>query len=326
MPRLVTGLPVHRVAAVCGTTVVRVRDLEELGLHRATIAQRCRPGGPWQSLAPGIVLLHNGPRSRDDRRRGALVHAGPSALITGLDALDLHGMERIPAPSGPVQVLVPGDRRRVGYGLALVERTDRLPEPEPGRWPLAPLSRAVLDHVRRIGNRDLVRSAIAEVVQRGRATPAQLVRELDEGAQRGARLPREVLREVSDGIRSVAEARARALLRRSRSLPPALWNPRVVDASLRFIAMPDAWFDDVAMAWELDSREWHLSPADYDVTLERRSAMTAAGILVIATQPSRIHRAAPAVLKELEAAYGQAALRPRPQLHVFPPTDGTSVG
>jgi hypothetical protein len=326
MPRLVTGLPAHRVAALCGATVVRVRDLESLGLHRATIAQRCRPGGPWQSLAPGIVMLHNGPRSRDDRRQGALVHAGSRAVITGLDALELHGMERVPAPSGPVHVLVPEDRRQVGYGLALVERTDRIPEPEPGRWPLAPLARAVLDYVRRVGDRDLVRSALAEVVQRGRATAAQLVQELDDGAQRGARLPREVLREVSDGIRSVAEAKARTLLRRSRSLSPAQWNPRIVDASGRFIASPDAWFDNVAMAWELDSREWHLSPADYDATLERRSAMTAAGILVIATQPSRIHQAATAVLIELESAHIQASLRPRPQLHALPPTNGTSVG
>lgn len=318
MPRLVTGLPAHRVAALCGSTVVRVRDLENLGLHRATVAQRCRPGGPWQSLAPGIVLLHNGPRSRDDRRRGALVHAGSGAVITGLDALQLHGMERIPAPSGPVHVLVPEDRRRVGHGLALVERTDRLPPPEPGRWPLAPLSRAVLDHVRRTGDRDLVRSAVAEVVQRGRVTPAELVRELDDGSQRGARLPRDVLREVGDGIRSVAEAQARTLLRRSRTLPAALWNPRIVDASGRFIASPDAWFDDVAMAWELDSREWHLSPIDYDATLERRSAMTAAGILVIATQPSRLHRHAPTVLGELEAAHRQAARRPRPALRALP--------
>jgi hypothetical protein len=326
MSRRATGLPAHRIAVLCGATIVGVRDLERLGLHRATIAKRCRPGGPWQSLAPGIIVLHNGPRSRDDKRRGALVHAGPQSIITGLDALELHGMDRVPAPSGPVHVLVPGDRRRVGYGLALVERTDRLPEPAPGRWPLAPLPRAVLDYVRRIRDRDLVRSALAEVVQRGRATPAQLVRELDDGAQRGTRLPREVLREVGDGVRSVAEARARTLLRRSRTLPAAMWNPRIVDASGRFIASPDAWFDDVAMAWELDSREWHMSPADYDLTLERRSAMIAAGIVVIATQPSRTYKAAPAVLEELEAAHAQAALRPRPQLHAIPATNGTSVG
>jgi hypothetical protein len=81
-------------------------------------------------------------------------------------------MRRVPSPSGPVHLLGPTDRRRAGQNLALVERTDRLPEPSPGRWPLAPLDRAVLDFTRRVRDRDLVRSAIAEVVQRGRSTPA----------------------------------------------------------------------------------------------------------------------------------------------------------
>ncbi|MHA6629365.1 hypothetical protein ACU61A_28345 [Pseudonocardia sichuanensis] len=273
------------------------------------------------------MVLHNGPLSRDDRRCGALAHAGPGAVVTGLDALALHGMNRVPAPSGAVHVLVPEDRRRVGYGLALVERTDHLPEPVPGRWPLAPLPRAVLDHVRRISDRDRIRSALAEVVQRGRATPAQLLHELEAGGQRGSRLPRDVLREVGAGIRSVAEAHAREILRESPSLSPALWNLWIFDAAGRFIAMPDAWFDDVAMAWEIDSREFHLSPADYEATLERRSAMTAAGIVVIATVPTRIHEDPRAVLAELEAAHAQALRRPRPALHArHPPTNGTPVG
>lgn len=135
-----------------------------------------------------------------------------------------------------------------------------------------------------------------------------------------------MLREVSDGIRSVAEARARALLRQGVRLPPALWNPRVVDGAGRFVAEPDAWFDDVAMAWEIDSREFHLSPADYDATLERRSAMTAAGIVVVATQPTRLHRSPRAVLRELEAVYAQAMRRPRPALRALPATKGTLVG
>ena len=53
--------------------------------------------------------------------------------------------------------------------------------------------------------------------------------------------------------------------------------------------------------------------------------MTAAGILVIATPPSRIHRAGPALLTELEDAYAQATRRPRPALYALPPTNGTSV-
>jgi hypothetical protein len=329
MPRRRTDVPdLDDLVAYRGGLVVLVRDLVELGMHRDTIAYRCRPGGPWRRLAPGLVMLRNGPPTRDDRRRGGLLHAGPDALIPGLDALELHGLERAPRPSGPVHLLVPTERRRSGYGLVMIERTDRLPAPDPGRWPLAPLHRAVIDAVRRIRERDAVRSVVAEVVQRGLRTPAQLAAELEEGAQRGSRLPREVLREVSAGIRSVAEAKARVLLQRSRVLPRVVWNPEVVDEHGRFLAKPDAWFDDVAMAWEIDSHEFHLSPADHAATLARRSAMTAAGILVVATAPSRITREPRAVLEDLERSHAQAALRPRPRLHALPsvPTNGALVG
>ncbi|TWF80790.1 hypothetical protein FHX44_116733 [Pseudonocardia hierapolitana] len=329
MPRRRTDVPdLDDLVAYRGGLVVLVRDLVELGMHRDTIAYRCRPGGPWRRLAPGLVMLRNGPPTRDDRRRGGLLHAGPDALITGLDALELHGLERAPRPSGPVHLLVPPERRRSGYGLVMIERTDRLPGPAPGRWPIAPLERAVIDTVRRMRERDVVRSVVAEVVQRGLRTPAQLATELEAGAQRGSRLPREVLREVSAGIRSVAEAKARVLLQRSKALPPALWNPEVVDEHGRFIAKPDAWFDDVAMAWEIDSHEFHLGPADHAATLARRSAMTATGIIVVATAPSRIAREPATVLAELERTHAQAALRPRPRLYALPdvPTSGAFVG
>lgn len=333
MPRRRTDVPyLDDLVAYRGGCVVLVRDLVELGMHRDTIAYRCRSGGPWRRLAPGLVLLRNGAPTRDDRRRGGLLHAGPGAVITGLDALELHGLERAPRPSGPVHLLVPTERRRSGYGLVMIERTDRVPVPEPGRWPVAPIERAVLDAVRRIRERDVVRSVLAEVVQRSLRTPAQLAAELEAGGQRGSRLPREVLREVSAGIRSVAEAKARELVLASRTLPPVLWNPAVVDAHGRFVAKPDAWFDDVAMAWEIDSHEFHLSPADHAATLARRSAMTAAGILVLATVPSRVTAEPAAVLAELERAHAHAASRPRPALRALPhalphaPTSGAFVG
>lgn len=236
-------------------------------------------------------------------------------------------MRRVVSPSGPVHVLVPADRRRTSHGLALIERTDRLPVPGPGRWPLAPLPRAVLDHARRSSDRDQVRSAIAEVVQRGRCTPVDLAVELAAGSSRGSALPREVLHEVSVGIRSVAEAKARELVHRSRRLPLPLWNPRLVDTVGQFLAMPDAWFDDVGLAWEIDSHEWHLSPEDYDCTLDRRSTMTAAGVMVVHTQPRRLTRDPSAVLDELERCHAQAARRPRPVLLAIPAaTNGTVVG
>jgi len=62
------------------------------------------------------------------------------------------------------------------------------------------------------------------------------------------------------------EADARVLWRRT-GLPPLSWNVPIVDAAGRFLATPDGWADDVAMAWEIDSYAFHLSPADYRQTL-----------------------------------------------------------
>jgi hypothetical protein len=331
MPRRSTTLRPDEFAVLCGTPVVRVADLERLGLHQATIAHRCRPGGPWRSLVPGIVLLHNAAPTRTDRRSAGLLYAGPGAVLTGLDALVLHGMRRVPVPSGPVHVLAPAERRRSGHGLVLLERTDRLPVPVPGRWPLAPVPRAVLDFGRRSRDRDLVRSAIAEVVQRRWCTPLELGVELADGSRRGSALPRSVLAEVGDGVRSVAEAQARELIGRS-TLPRPMWNPRLVDARTnRLIAVPDCWFDEVGLAWEIESHEWHLSPADHDRTLERRVRMTGVGIHVVPHPPSKIVKQGAVVLDELERNLAQAALRPRPGVRAIParataPTSGTFVG
>lgn len=241
MARRHVTIPIDAIPTLCGGRVVRVADLERLGLHRATIAGRCRPGGPWQSVAPGLVVLHNGPLTRVERRSAAVLQVGPGAVITGLDALWLAGMRRCPQPTGPVQLLGPADRRRVGHGLFLLERTDRLPVPPPGRPPVAEPVRAVLDWARRSRDRDAVRSAIAEVVQRGRATPAGLAAELGAGSSRGAALPRSVLSEVSAGVRSVAEAKARELLLGSPVLRGGEWNRHLYDPNGRFVATPDVW-------------------------------------------------------------------------------------
>lgn len=317
MPRRTVPMSPAAVAAHCGTAAVRVADLQELGLHRGTIAHRCRPGGPWQSPCPGIVLLHNAAPARDDRRRAALLLVGSGAVLTGLDALELYGLQRVPRPHGPVRVLVPTHRRRAGHGLVVVQRTARLPVPVPGRWPLAPLPRAVLDHTRLCGRRDLVRSAMAEAVQRRMCTPAELGAEL-AGGGRGVRLSREVLVEIGAGVRSVAEAEARHLLL-AAGHASVLWNPTLCDTRTgRTIAMPDAWFDDVAMAWEIDSTECHLAPEDHERTLARRAAMTAAGIWVVAHTPTQVRDHGADVLHALAGNLEQAGRRPRPPILAVP--------
>lgn len=180
-----------------------------------------------------------------------------------------------------------------------------------GRWPLAPVRRAVLDFARRSRDRDVVRAALAEVVQRGLAGPLELQRELAVCSSRGSAVPRSVLEEIGAGVRSVAEAYARRLVANS-GLPAPVWNARLVDDRGRFIAMPDAWFDEVALAWEIDSHEFHLSPTDHERNIARHTSMTAHGIVVVRTLPGRVRREPRAVLDELRGALAAAASRPRP--------------
>lgn len=297
-----TELFPHRVA--------RAAELATLGITSRLIRTRCE-GGAWQRIAPGIVLLSSAPPSRAQLIASALRHAGPGAVLTGWDALDRHGMA---TPSGrfDVHVLVPHTRQVRGTAHIHVERTIRLPNPLLcNGFPIAPLPRAAVDTARRLRSKDTVRALIAEVVQRGRVSPARLREELDAGSARGVTLPRRVLNEVSDGIRSVAEAWARRLVLRA-GLPPPEWNCPVRTHDGELLGIIDAWWDDVGLAWEVDSYQFHLSPAHYADTLRQGSRLTAAGVVVLHTLPERLRDEPAVVVNELRRAHQHAEVRPRP--------------
>lgn len=306
-------IDVDRIPELFRHRVARVPELVALGLTSHYIYAQCAPAGRWQRLLPGVVLLSDAEPTRAQRIQAALRYAGPGALVTGHDALQLYGM-RSAKPGGPVHVLVAHRRQVRSSDAVAVERTTRLPPAALRQgFPVAPLVRAVLDAARRMHNRDGVRAVISESVQRGGLEPAQLRRELAEGSNRGSALARQVLNEVSDGIRSVAEAWARRLILRS-GMPRPRWNVALFGPDGTQLAIADAWWDDVALAWEIDSYEWHLSPANYSRTLKRSAALTAAGITVVHTLPVRLRDEPAAVVDELRRAYQHAAARPRPDI------------
>ena len=47
-----------------------------------------------------------------------------------------------------------------------------------------------------------------------------------------------------------------------------MFNARLYVGS-EFVAVPDAWWPDVGVAVEVESREWHLSPEDWERTMRR---------------------------------------------------------
>jgi hypothetical protein len=187
-----------------------------------------------------------------------------------------------------VDVLVPAASKRSDSGFVAVHRTWRIPKEVICDGPIryAPPGRAVADTVRALAVSDLagVRAVVAGAVQQGRCTIADLAAELQSGPVRGSATLRAVLAEVIDGIRSPAEADLRALIR-SSGLPQPLYNPKLYLPGGAFLAQPDAWWPDFGVAAEVDSREWHLSPADWEDTMARHARMSSAGIVVLHFSP-----------------------------------------
>ncbi|GGS72093.1 hypothetical protein GCM10010259_25100 [Streptomyces daghestanicus] len=252
--------------------------LRAYGVTAAETAEHCRPGGPWQQLLPGVVLLRPGPPTSQERLHAVLLYAarerapgavpaqpgpgdgsGPDrseAMITGLAALTLHGVAGAPPlPSlDVIDVLVPRQRRLRSAGCARIVRTAALPGARTVTGvPVAPVARALADAVAGLTDPGPVRRLLTEAVRGGHCEPAAVVREL-----RRARLLSRP--HVVDAVESlVAEGRALAEERlyrmvREYGLPEPVWN-----VDLRLPGGPslgglDAYWPEQAVAVALDTR------------------------------------------------------------------------
>jgi hypothetical protein len=122
---------------------------------------------------------------------------------------------------------------------------------------------------------------------------------------------------VADGIRSVAEADLKDLLARAR-IPMPLFNPALYDRDGTFIARPDAWWPELGIAIEVDSREWHLSPEDHAHTLARGRRMGKYQIVVLRFTPNQIRSDPASVIKDITEALAGARGRPPLNLRTVP--------
>ena len=300
---------------------IRSSVLRKLGVAPKTLASYCLPGGPWQRILPGIVLLHNGTPSARQRSTAALMYGGPDSVLSGHAALAEHGFSRSTSMSD-VLLLIPASRHRVPTGYVQFERTWRMPAAdairERGALRYVSVTRAAMDAARRTRHRDTVRALLTEFVQRGDTSVEELAIELAEGSRRNTALPRSVLRELAGGAHSVEEVHAQRLYQRS-GLPTMVHNREVEKHTGEFIATPDGWIDDVAMAWEIDSLKHHLAVADHEATVLRRARMQAAGIVVVAHLPKTLHRNPELVIQDLRDNHRHAASRPRPNVRLRPP-------
>jgi hypothetical protein len=286
------------------------------GMTQGTLRCRTAGNGPWQRLLPRTYLAATGTPTATQREMAALAYAGDGSVITGPAALRHHGI-RAPE-SGVITVLIPARRAVRSTDTVRIWRTERMPRfvIVDGAIRVALAARAVADTARALpGLRD-VRAVVADAVQ-GRHCPAFLLAdELERGPKHHSALLRRAIAEVCDGVRSVSEAEFRDMLRRAR-LPMPMFNARIY-AGRTFLAVADAWWPDAGVAAEIDSREWHLSPADWERTMRRHAAMTAHGILVLHFTPGMIREDPARVGAEVRDAIRAGRARPALNLRALP--------
>ena len=286
------------------------------GLSPGEIRHRIRPGGSWQRLLPGVYLVVTGTPTQRQREIAALRRAGPGSVLTSIAALEHHGV-RTPG-STHVTVLVPAAQRRRSEGFARIWPTTRMPEFvfTDGAIRFTEAARAVADAARELRSFREVRAVAADAVQRRRCRIDQLADELRHAPVRQSAWLRRTLAEVADGVRSAAEGDLRSLIR-AAGLPPPMFNARLYIGP-DFLAVPDAWWPDAGVAAEVESREWHLSPEDWQRTMSRSRRMGAKGILLVQVSPHQIKTEAEKIVADIWDALEAGRARPPLAIRTLP--------
>src|SRR5882762_3947306 len=142
--------------------VTRGEALRDVGA--AAIRYRCRVG-TWLRMAPSVYLV-DPPATPFDRLQAAARYGGASSVLSGPAALAALGFRTIRPPRREL-VLVRAESGVESWGRIQVRRTARLPGAHHRHGlPLAPVARAVADHVLSVPRLDQVQATVAEAVQR----------------------------------------------------------------------------------------------------------------------------------------------------------------
>ena len=128
---------------------------------------------------------------------------------------------------------------------------------------------------------------------------------------------RSVLAETADGVRSAPEAELRDLIKKA-GLPMPLFNPRLCLPDGTFIACPDAWWPEAGVAVEIDSKRWHLSPDDWEHTMDRHDQLSQYAIATLHFTPHKLRTDQAFVIAKLKNAYKSGIARPRLDIKAIP--------
>ena len=273
------------------------------GLSAATLSRASRrTAGGWQRLLPRVYARFDHAPGERDKVRAAVLYAGEGACLTGAACLHWRHVAHLPdeVSSIPVDVLVPRARQVSSTRWVRVQRTTRPLHPILVDYlPTAYLARASVDAALRLTSYEATVGLVNAVVNGGHVTAHQLGLEMILAPTRGSGFLRLTLMELGHGTRSVAEVAARELFR-TGGLPEPDINVAVTANGRRYI-VDFRWGKLIV---EIDSQEFHfLAPGSWDRTQARRTALSAAGYVVLPISPSQLAGDRAGVLAAVWAHY-----------------------
>jgi hypothetical protein len=256
----------------------------------------------WQRHGRAIVA-HNGPLSRGEQMRVALINCGPRSILTSLTAAELLGLKGWLRPE--IHVLVPAGARvspalspavRVHY----VARWDEVRAL--GRRRIQELPQALMVAVADLVNPRSAVGLLAAAVQQGMLRAVHLRRVLDEQSNlRNQRLLKTCVDDIAQGSQALSEIDFVALCRRARLPPPRRQAVRTFRGRRRYLDAEWDLPDGRTLVAEVDGALHLVAQRWWDDQL-RQNDLTLSGSLVLRF-PSIVLRTEPElVVRQLRRA------------------------
>lgn len=285
--------------------VLPVAAARELGMTRSALEHARKTHG-WQLLTRGILLTAPGAPTRTDWINVGLELAGPVSAISGWDALRIVGLGDPQPPRPEVLVLTRTGRNRL-IGNVRIRVTARpfgtwtLPadHPELAYAPVVHTARAVADTALQYRRLAPVRALVTSSVQKGRCEVGELIAEVDAGPRNHSALLRRAVADLREGARSVAEAEAIEILRRS-PVPAFEANVLIKTVGGRVLGRVDVLFRELRAVIEIDSRQFHFSEDDWNNTRGRHNRLTPYGLALQHYSPAEVRRDRSGWAREVE--------------------------
>jgi predicted transcriptional regulator of viral defense system len=250
----------------------------DTGLSRAVIRTRLDQGR-WQRLQTGVYAVFSGPPARRTILWGAVLRAGPGAVLSHETAAELAGLTD--RPSTPIHVMVPSGRYVERIPGLVVRRSSRIaqarhPVQSP---PRTRVEETVLDLAGAAATLDDACGWMTRAVGRRLTTQALLQEAMAQRARlRWRRQLTQALTAEWGGVHSSLEYRYLRNVERPHLLPRGARQARARLGG--GIIYRDVLYEQYALAVELDGRAAH--PGDQRwPDIQRDNAAAASGILTL---------------------------------------------